>query len=420
MRYLLAVFFVLLSSATAPAQQSFWPQFHGPTGDCVAQATDLPLDWSESENIVWKTVIHDFGWASPVIWQDQVWMTTANEDGTKMYAVCVDARTGEIVHDLLLFDDQQPTDDLKTNSFASPTPVVEPHRVYVHFGTYGTACLDTDTGEMLWKRRDLHCDHLRGPGSSPYLEEDRLFLIFDGADRQFVVALDKKTGRTIWKKPRSTDYGDMDGDLRKAYDTPLMIDVDGRKQLVCTGAHETIAYDPPTGEEIWKVGYKGFSNASRPVFHEGMVLVNSGFSRAKLLAVDPRGRGDVTESHVRWRLEKGVPLKPTPVVVGERLYLPGDDGILTCVDVESGKMIWQERLGGNFSASPLVAEGRIYLPDESGITTVIAPSSENERCEILAENELENGCMASPAAVGNAVFLRTKTHLYRIEKSREH
>lgn len=413
LRYLAAsVAFLALTGETLFADEPSWPQFHGPNADSIVADADVPLTWSEDENIAWKTAIHDFGWSSPVILGDQIWCTTANETGTEMSVICIDRESGDIVHDILLFNDQEPTDTLLTNSFASPTPCVEEGRVYVHFGTYGTACLDSETGETIWERRDLNCEHLRGPGSSPLLDGDLLYLPFDGADVQYVIALDKNTGETIWKTDRSTDFGDMDGDLRKAYDTPLMIEVNGRRQLVCIGAQAAFAYDPADGSEIWRVLYRGYSNAARPVFDGTRVYISTGFGKASLMAVRPEGQGDVTETHVDWVVPRGIPLKPTPLALDGRLYCCGDDGIFSCLDAETGEAIWQKRLKDKFSATPLIIGDRVYCMGERGTTFVLQTGDEGV---ILAENVLDEGCMASPAVVGDELYVRTRTHLYRIE-----
>ena len=381
------------ASVPCPAQQTVtpqsWPQLHGPTQNGQSEATGLPVEWSETSNIVWKTAIHPdapdfnadvdelvesaavpedvetqdkaadsegsgeevatikpdprhFGWSSPVIFENQIWLTTARADGREMYAVCLDRATGDVVHDILLFKNGPSTDVLLTNSFASSTPAVEAGRVYIHFGTYGTACLDTANGSIVWQRRDLHCDHLRGPGSSPLLDGDLLYLNYDGADNQFIVALDKRTGKTVWRKERSTDFGNLDGDLRKAYDTPIIIEVDGKRQLVSIGAKSVFAYDPATGEEIWSVRYAGYSNASRPIFDGKLIYLSTGFSKADFWAIRPDGHGDVTDTHVVWRQSRNVSLKPTPLIIDGRIYMPYDKGILSCLDAATGELIWQE------------------------------------------------------------------------------
>lgn len=392
-----------------------WPSFRGPRGDGTSDASELPREWGEGRNVRWKTAIHGRGWSTPAVRDGRIWLTTAAEDGRVLSALSVDRETGRVLHDLRIFEVESPQPlGNPVNSYASPSPALDEARAYVHFGSYGTASLDAGTGRTLWTRRDLPCDHFRGPGSSPVLFGDLLILTFDGFDVQYLAALDRRTGETVWRTPRSFDFGDMDGDLRKAYSTPAFFETDGVPSMVSSGAKATYAYDPRTGRELWRVRYDGFSNASMPVRAGGIILVNTGFGKADLLAVRPGGAGDVTETHVVWSCTQGVPLKPSPIVAGGRVYLFGDSGIATCIDAATGAIVWKERLGGSFSASPILGAGRIYVPDEEGTTTVIRPG---ERCEILARNRLDAGCMASPATSGRSIILRTRTHLYRIEET---
>ncbi|HYW78600.1 MAG TPA: PQQ-binding-like beta-propeller repeat protein, partial [Thermoguttaceae bacterium] len=299
------------------------------------------------------------------------------------------------------------------NTFASPTPVIEDGRVWVHFGVYGTACLDTLTGKVLWTRRDIHCDHFRGPGSSPILCDDLLIFHMDGIDVQYIIALDKNTGATRWKTDRSLDLEAYVPDQRKAYSTPLLIEYDGRRQLLSTGSEASYAYDPASGKELWRVRHDGYSNASRPLFRQGLAYLNTGFGKAHLWAVRCDGTGDVTDTHVEWTLTKSVPCKPTPVLVDDLLFMCDDNGVASCVEATTGEVVWQERIGGKHSASPIYAEGRVYFFSHEGETTVVAADREFKE---LARNQLEEGFMASAAVVGKALILRTTKALYRIEK----
>ena len=408
---------VMTSSAVVALAGSNWPQFRGPTGDGKTDAANLPLTWSETSNVKWKTAIHGRGWSSPVIWDKQIWMTTATKTGEKMYAICVDRDSGKIVHDIKLLDVAKPGELNAFNSYASPTPVIEAGRVYIHFGSYGTMCLDTATGKTIWSRRDLPCDHGVGPGSSPIPDGPRLILTFDGMDVQYVAALDKLTGKTVWKTKRSIDFGTASGEIRKAFSTPTLIAFGGRRQLVSSGAWAAMAYDPETGKELWKVRYgsrgRGFSTVARTMFACGLAFVNSGFPRPELVAVRPDARGDVTATHVAWRLNKDVPNKTSPAIVDGLMYLIHDYGTLTCLDAKTGKTVYLHRAKAKHSASPIVAPGRIYLFDDKSTTTVIRPGREYKE---LAVNKLDSGCMGSAAISDKAMFLRTKTHLYRIEE----
>ena len=404
---------VLLSLSGVTLAGDSWPEFRGPSGDGHSDATGLPVTWSETENIAWKVPVHDRGWSSPVVRDGRIWMTTATADGLDMFVLCVDLASGKILLDRKLFTNETVPEIHDLNSYASPTPVLEQGRVYVHFGVYGTACLDATSGETIWQRRDIHCDHDRGPGSSPIVFGNLLIFHMDGIDVQYVIALDKTTGKTVWKTDRSIDLSELRPDVRKAFSTPTVIESAGRLQMISTGAQGTYAYDPTTGEELWRIRAKGFSNVARPLFVRGLVLVNTAFSKAQLWAVRPDGRGDVTETHVVWTSTKGIPIKPTPVVVDDLVFMADDNGVASCLELESGEIVWQERWGGRYSASPIYADGRIYFFSEDEAATVIEPA---RQAVVLATNQLDAGFMASPAVVGRAIILRTKTHLYRVEK----
>ncbi len=407
----------LLAATAAVAASDNWPQFRGPNGDGISDSKGVPTKWSETENVRWKTAIHDKGWSSPVVWKDQVWLTTATEKGTDYFAVCLDRKTGKVVHDLHLFSESDPTDISQYNSYASPTPAIEEGRVYVHFGSHGTACLDTATGKVLWQRRDLPCNHFRGPASSPVIYKDRLFLLFDGFDLQYVACLDKATGKTLWKKDRNLPYKDtgrpmVDNDYKKGYATPSVFEIGGRPQLVAPAAMGTVAYDVTTGEEIWRVIHGGMNEASRPILAHGLIYVTTG-SASTLVAVRAGGTGDLTKTGIAWKADRIAPTKSSPLVVGDLLFMVNDSGIAFCLDARTGRKLWQETLGGKFAASPVYADGNVYFTGENGKTSVVAADRE---FRLVEANQLPAGCMASPAIAGDAIFLRTKTHLYCIGK----
>lgn len=402
----------LLTAACVRAGET-WPEFRGPAGNGHADSTGLPVTWSETENVAWKTEIPGRGWSSPVIWHQQIWLTTATPDGKQMFAVCVDRETGKIVRHVKIFDTANPEPIAVVNSYASPTPAIEEGRVYAHYGTYGTACLNTATGQILWTRRDLNCDHHEGPGSSPILFENLLIVHVDGRDVQYVVALDKHTGKTVWKTNRSVDYSPYMINLHKAFCTPQVIHSGGRLQLISPGAMAAMGYDPRTGEELWKVRYRGWSMVPRPLFGHGLIFFINDYERPELWAVRPDGQGDVTGSHVAWTIRRGMPRQPSLLLIGDLLHLVRDDGIVYAVGARTGEEVWKDRIEGNYSASPLYADGRIYFCNRDAVTTVIEPG---RHFRVLAVNRLDGEqTMASPAVAGKALFLRTRTHLYRIE-----
>ena len=344
------------SIVAAPGREN-WPELRGPERNGHSAARKLPLVWSETNNVAWKTAIHDLGWSSPVVWRNQIWITTATEDGRHLFAVCADSRTGKIVHDVKVFDTETPGHVASVNSYASPTPAIEAGRVYVHYGTYGTACLDTRDGKILWSRRDLNCDHHEGPGSSVMLYKTLLCFNVDGRDVQYVIALDKSTGKTVWKTNRSIDYTPFTTNLRKAFCTPIIIEAGGRVQLFSPGAKAMIAYDPQSGEELWKIRYNGWSMVPRPLFGHGLLYVITDYEKPELWAVRPDGRGDVTDTHVAWKVTKEMPRTASLLLVNDLLYMVNDDGCAICVEAKTGDRVWRERLKGKHSASPVYGCG---------------------------------------------------------------
>jgi outer membrane protein assembly factor BamB len=382
-----------------------WPEFRGPTGQGHSPERDLPLEWSESRNILWKTPVVGRGWSSPVVAGGRVWVTTATEArGTvSLRALAFDSESGREVINTEVFRIGGARLTNVKNSHASPTPILEGDRVYVHFGALGTAALTT-AGEIVWKTR-LPYESQHGNGGSPALYGDLLIISCDGSDTAFVIALDKKTGKTRWKTDRRYPAD-------QAYSTPLMIRVGERDQVVSVGAYRAAAYDLQTGREVWRVRYEdGFSNVPRPVAGHGLVYIATGFQQPSLIAVRPDGTGDVTKTHVAWTLQRGAPLTPSPLIVGDELYLVSDIGVASSVDARTGQTHWQQRLGGNYSASPVFADGRIYFQSEEGLTTAIAPGKTFRK---LATSELDGAMLASMAVAGGSIFIRTDSHLYRI------
>lgn len=383
---------------------SDWPQFRGPTGQGHSDERGLPLNWSETTNVVWKVAIQGRGWSSPVVQGNRVWLTTATEDGKSLRVIAIDRNKGTVLLNLEVFRLDSGKLTNAKNSFASPTPIVDGDRVYVHFGAFGTACIST-SGEIVWKTRLKYDNGQHGPGGSPVLYQDLLIVSCDGNDVQFVIALDKLTGKIRWKKLRE-GY--------QAYTTPLIVSLPEGDEVISPGAFRAVAYEPRSGKELWQVRYgEGFSNVPTPVYGDGLVFICTGFQEPSLLAVRLGGRGDVTKSRVVWKLDRGVPLTPSPLLIGNELYLVSDNGIATCLDAKTGREYWRARLGGNFSASPIYADGRIYFLNEEGESQVVSPG---QQFKLLATNQLDGRTLASMAVAGGSIFIRSETHLYRIAK----
>ena len=416
---------ILLSIGYAePTLKDQWPEFRGPNGNgIVVGERGLPTTWSEEKNIAWKTKIDGKAWSSPVVWDDQIWITNSSADGKLMEGICINKKDGKIKYRLSLFSNEtvEPLGN-NVNSYGSPSPVIEKDAVYIHFGSYGTTAIDTNSGEEIWKRTDLECRHFRGPGSSPIIFQDMLILTMDGVDFQYVIALDKKTGKTKWKTERSTKWDDVepdgkirgDGDLRKAYTTPTFMKVSGKTIMISPGAKSCFAYNPINGKELWNITYSGYSNASRAVIYKDNAIINSGYGKPHLISVkiDPSAAGDISRTHINWDIFKRVPKRSSPIIVGDQLYMTTDEGILTCLDAKTGESNWSDRMPGHYSASPIFADGKLYFFSEMGHCYVIAPGGDYN---LISKNKLDSGFMASPAISGKAIYARSKTHLYRIE-----
>lgn len=407
----------LLSLVSGPAVlfAENWTEFRGPTGQGHSSVTGLPVKWSGTENVIWKQAIPGKGWSSPIVLDGKLYLTTAvpldKERGTagpqSLRVLCLAADTGQADWNTEVF--QQAASGIKIhpkNSHASPTPITDGKRLFVHFGTHGTACLDLQ-GKVVWTNQELKYAPVHGNGGSPVLVDGLLAFSCDGGDVQFVVALDVETGAIRWKTPREEN-----GVKRFAFCTPLVIEVGGKKQIVSLGANSVSGFAPQDGAEIWKVRYEGYSVVPRPVFGHGLLFLSTSYDNPTFLAIRPDGVGDVTETHIEWQLKKGAPHNPSPLLVGDELYLISDNGIATCVDARTGRQHWQQRVGGNYSASPLFADGKIYFQSEDGEGIVIQAGTEFQE---IARNPLGERTLASYAVGNGVLFIRSENHLYRVE-----
>jgi outer membrane protein assembly factor BamB len=423
----LAAFLVMQMSPAIASDRLNWPVRTGPTLDGHVAAGDsvgLPTEWSEvpEKNIAWKLDLEGFGHSVPVIGHGRVWLTSATRDGKQQFVYCIDQSTGKILHHKLMYENPEPEPLMnEVNTYASPSCALEDDAVYVHFGTYGTARLNPETLDVVWDRRDIRCRHYRGPGSSPILWKDLLVLTFDGIDVQFLMALNKRTGETVWRTDRTTNYGDLDengqpqreGDLRKAYSTPGVVEINGKAQIVSVGSRAAFAYDALTGKELWTIRHDDFNASSPPAFLENHAILNTGSRGSNLLSIrlDDTTRGDVSASHVIWNRDKGNSDLSAPILIGDRIFSVLNNGVLNCVDARTGNEIWKDRIEGTFTASPITANGVIYFCNEEGVSFVVRAG---EKFELVGKNTLAEGMRASPSAADGRLFLRTFTRLYAI------
>jgi outer membrane protein assembly factor BamB len=390
-----------------------WPEFRGPDGQGHAMGI-LPTEWGPMRNLVWKQALPGNGWSSPAIVGGRIYLTASvvakgAGGGYSLQALCLNATSGKSIWEREVF--QEPANAPRPhgkNSHASPTPLVAGDRLYVHFGHQGTACLDL-AGKVLWTNTEQKYSPVHGNGGTPILVDDALVFSCDGGDKTFVVALDRNTGKQLWKTDRTTQPA-----RGFSFSTPLLITVKGQKQIVSAGSDAVMAYDPATGKELWKVRYEGgYSVIPRPVFGHGLVFVCTGYGTPNLLAIRVEdATGDVTETNVVWKSKRNVPHTPSLLLVDYELYMVSDGGQASCLDARTGKVHWQERLERAYSASPLYADGKIYFQSEDGVGTVVKASKEFVK---VATNPLKERTLASYAAVDGALFIRTEGNLYRFQ-----
>ena len=392
---------------------AYWNQFRGPNGDGDARSANLPLKFSEKQNMSWKLPMPGKAWSSPVVMDGKVWLTNAEPEGFKMWAIQVDWHSGKELRKVLVFENKEPQYCHPMNSYGTPTPVIYDGRVFVHFGTHGTAALDAQSGQVLWERRDFKCDHFRGAAASPIVFNDSLIVHFDGHDLQYIVCLDQKTGKTRWKKEREYDFKTDNGDRKKAYCTPSVITHNGRQELISPGAVATESRNPVTGDLFWTARTGGMNASSRPIYRHGHVYVFCGMG--SMSAIRPGGDGDVDKTHVTWSRRKVVPKKSSPLLLNDLLFMVSDEGVASCSNPLNGEIYWADRLKikGQCASSPIHASGHIYSFSSEGDCIVF--KAKKEGLEILAHNKLPSGCMASPAVVGDSLLVRTKQNLYRFD-----
>jgi len=415
-----------------------WPQFRGPRGDGSSLATDLPISWGGMfDTPKWKTTLPGRGWSSPVVSGKRIWLTSAEStamvehrveellensphgaldfqtvESVSLLAVEVDADTGVITNQLTLATITNPLPIHTQNSYASPTPILEGDKLYCHFGSLGTFCVDLNTYKPLWQVV-LAIGDITGSGSTPVLLNGMLIVPCDGADEQYLIALDALSGKVKWKTARPTMATDK-ADLKRAFSTPLVVQYGGRTQVLSTTAQWLVSYNPEDGSEWWrsKIG-TGYSLIPRPVSRDGIAFVCSGYMKPSLFAIRIDGTGDVSQSHLVWTRSRQVPEISSPVVSNGKLFCVSAFGVATCLRASDGQQLWQHRLPGTYSASPMIAAGNIYFTSQSGITTIV--SNEDTYREI-AQCELFGETYASLAVLDQDILIRTHPILYRIGK----
>ncbi len=419
-RFITTLFTCLLFLSGLWSQEAgSWTHFRGSELNGISMEKGFPSTWNDSLNIAWKVQEDGKGWSSPLVYGNQVWFTTANRENREMRAICVDLKTGKRLHDRPIFQPEKLFRIHAVNSYATPTGAIEEGYVYLHFGRYGTTCLNSATGETIWERIDLQCEHIQGPGSSLMLYKDKLIVHMEGTDIQHILALDKRSGETLWIAERSKEiYDSMAPIGKKAFVTPIIVNVKGLDLLISNGSRTCMAIDPETGKEVWQVNQGDDSTISMPVEGDGLVYFYTSFitgedgkKYAELFAVDPEGSGDIGNTHIRWRMKAPILQLSTPVYVDGLLYTVDAKGVFFCLDAISGEVLWSEKLKGKFHSSPIYADGLLYISSTKGETFVYRAGSEPE---LLARNKLEGEIWATPAFTGGAILMRTSEYLFKI------
>lgn len=411
--------FIAYGCSSSPQDAHSWTHFRGSQLNGISTEKSIPLSWNDSTNIAWKTAIAGKGWSSPLVLDEQVWLTTATNDNKEMRAICLDFSTGKLIHNILLFKPDSLYRIHAVNSYATPTGALEKERAYVHFGRYGTACIDTGTGEILWKRSDMQVEHIQGPGSSLLIYKDKLIVHMEGSDIQYIAALDKNNGKTIWKTDRPKElYDRLEPIGKKAYTTPIIVNVNGHDLMISNGSAVCIAYDPESGEEVWRIVYGEDSTIAMPTESEGIVYFYTSFETnsagehiTKLMAVNPDGQGNIKESNTIWSINTSRLQLLSPLVLDGLIYTVNSDGTMLCLDASDGSTLWSERMKGKFHSSPLYADGHIYFSTTRGYSYVMKAGKE---LNMVSENRLEGEIWATPAITGGAILMRTSKFLYKI------
>ena len=392
-----------------------WPCFRGPTRQGISNEKDVPLEWSQTSNIVWKRPIPGEGWSSPIVFDDRVFVTTATDGGASFRLLCLDRLTGNVLWNKQVLR-QKPGHKQNFNSYASSTPVTDGQRVYV-LAFDGTLAAVSMEGNVIWSHREFEYYSEHGLGVSPILYRDLLIVPFDGSssgpDRKLgwqkpwnqalILALDKNTGEVQWRGRRVSS--------RIAHITPQVLSENGRDQLVSSAGDVVQGFDLKTGERIWTVSSPGEGVVPSVVIGDGLIFTTSGFGDSTIRAIRTGGKGDVTKTHIAWESTDDVSKIPSMLYVRPFLFLVTETGVAKCLRAETGEEIWRERLEGRYSASPIWADGRIYFLSEKGKATVVQAGGE---FKVLAENELNEKCGASPAVSQKQIFIRSKNNLYCI------
>ena len=406
------VTWLAFATVFASANAENWVRFRGPNGQGISSEVDLPVHWTATDNVAWKTSIPGDAWSSPIVYNQYVFLTTATEEGASCRVICVDRKNGEIAWNTEVHR-QVPGPKRRQNSYSTPTPVTDGKRVYAVFYD-GTVVAVDFSGNLVWHNSDVQFHSLHGLGASPLLVDDQLVMPFDGSSRDdnrigwkvpwskaVLMSLNTATGSVRWKGTR--------GESRIGHVTPILVD-DGA-QIVSAAGDRVQGFDARSGKRIWSIYSQGEGVTPSPVVGGGLIFTSSGFEEPTIRAIRMGGEGDITNSHIAWEQKKGVPVLASPLYVHPHLYTITRDNILYCIQASSGEIVWRQRLRGAYSASPVFADGRIYILSEEGDTIVLRPGAQYNE---VARNSIGERCLASMAVSQGQFYIRTSKHLYSI------
>jgi len=400
---------------SCPVWAENWPCFRGATRQGISREKNLPLHWSDTEHIAWKKVIPGVGWSSPIVYEDHVYLSTATEEGVSFRLLCLERKSGRVLWNQEV-KRQKAGHKQGLNSYATPTPVTDGHIIYV-LATDGSLTAVSREGEIQWTNEEVNFYGHHGLAVSPVLHDDLVIIAFDGSssgpnnkvgwqipwDQAVIMAYDKHTGAVRWRARR--------GLSRIAHVVPQPLTRNGKTELISAAGDVIQGFDIKTGARIWTARCSGEGVVPSVVIGDDLIFATTGFGDSEILAVRPGGRGDVTDSHIVWRVSKDVPHVPSFLYAQPHLYVLTEGGVISCLQAASGELVWRERLRGRYSASPVWAQGKIHFLSEKGVCTVIQAGPE---FKVLATNDLKEKCCASPAISQGCIFIRSEKHLFCI------
>ena len=404
-RFLSAIIVILMLSFTCVTQAQNWPNWRGPNGDGTSSNSNIPTKWDSTTNVLWKVAVPGAGYASPIVWGDRLFTTTAKTETHEKLLLCYDTKNGDLLWQVTVL--KTPFEGKHNdNSFASGTPATDGKYIYVSFlDSISVVVAAYDfTGKQIWLQRPGTFSSPHGYSCSPAIYKDKVIINGDSMGDSFIAALSRKDGHIIWKTPHDKKA--------HSFSTPIFRDIAGRMQMIFLGNKEVASYNPEDGSRYWFISGPSDDMCSSPVYNEktGYLLISSAWPKRNLLAIKPDGNGDVTGTHVVWQTSNGGYYVPSPVTIGDYLISTMVDGSVNCIEAATGNVVWKEKLGKQYASSVLI-NGLVYSPNDEGVITVIKPGPVFES---ISKNGIGETMFASPAVSNGRIYLRGTKHLFCI------